>query len=155
MITHVEEAPSAACPGKVEEINPLRRVHPQSCDIACDIVDDDLPFCAIENRFSGRAQIDHSFRRCRSEVVLVRLIRALDALLVVRMCMPLRVADNGLAPVVSAAVDPGFLEMNVGSFEGLTRVATARIVEPSFLEMNIGSLEYPAGAYTEPSGGPR
>jgi hypothetical protein len=47
------------------------------------------------------------------------------------------------------------LEMNVGSFDGLTRVASPQPVEPSFLEMNIGSLEYPAAGYTEPSSGIR
>ena len=64
-------------------------------------------------------------------------------------------AFNGLAPVVSAAVDPRFLWINVGSFDGLTRMTTPQTVDPSWLEMNIGSLEYPARSYSEPSSGIR
>ena len=69
-------------------------------------------------------------------------------------------AFNGLAPVgstavvESVAVDPGFLDINVGSFNGLAPAASVA-VDPWFLEMNIGSLEYQAGGYTEPSSGIR
>ena len=57
--------------------------------------------------------------------------------------------------VGSWTVAPGFVEMNVGSFDGLTAVASPQTVEASFLEMNIGSLGYPTRCYTEPSSGIR
>jgi hypothetical protein len=70
------------------------------------------------------------------------------------------------APTASAVVveprtvDPHFLEMNVGSFEGLALAGSAVVVEPrvfhpGFFEMNVGSLEYQGLSYTEPSSGPR
>jgi hypothetical protein len=68
--------------------------------------------------------------------------------------------DVPAASTTGMALDD-FIRLNTTSYNGLAPVATTAVaaeplaVDPGFLEMNIGSFEYPATGYTEPLHGIR